>query len=90
MIAIAAMSTNRVIGNNNTLPWSYPADLQRFKKLTTSHTVVMGRKTFESIAKPLPNRHNIVLTHNTSRVASGVEVVHETETLLQKLRGGAE
>lgn len=62
--AIAAVASNGVIGNNNQLPWHLPEDLAYFKKVTTGHPVIMGRKTFESIGRPLPNRANIVLTGN--------------------------
>jgi len=60
--AIAAMSLNRVIGAGNKIPWHLPEDFQWFKKMTTGHVIVMGRKTFESIGKPLPNRETIVLS----------------------------
>src|SRR5690349_2441456 len=60
--AIAAMSLNRVIGAGNNIPWHLPEDFKWFKKMTTGHVVVMGRKTFESIGKPLPNRDTIVLS----------------------------
>ena len=59
---IVAFSEGNIIGKNNKMPWKLPADLKRFRAITTGHTVVMGRKTFESIGKPLPNRKNIVLT----------------------------
>jgi len=59
---IVAMSRNFVIGSNNRLPWDIPADLRRFKKLTTGHVVVMGRKTYESLGRLLPQRHNIILS----------------------------
>ncbi|MDD9953136.1 MAG: dihydrofolate reductase [Candidatus Woesearchaeota archaeon] len=63
MIAlIAAMTTDRVIGHQNTLPWHIPEDLKHFKETTRGKTVVMGRKTYESLGKPLPNRHNIVIS----------------------------
>ena len=62
--AIAAMSLNRVIGAGGKIPWHLPEDFKWFKKLTTGHVVIMGRKTFESIGKPLPNRINIVLTRH--------------------------
>jgi dihydrofolate reductase len=62
LIIIAALSRNRVIGNNGKLPWHISDDLKRFKRLTTGHTVLMGRRTFESLGKPLPNRRNVVLT----------------------------
>ncbi|ARU32001.1 diacylglycerol kinase [Sulfuriferula sp. AH1] len=61
---IAAMAKNRVIGIRNTLPWQLPADLQHFKKLTLGHPVIMGRKTFESIGRPLPGRLNIIISRN--------------------------
>jgi dihydrofolate reductase len=60
--AIAAMSENRVIGAGNKIPWHLPEDFKWFKKMTTGNVIVMGRKTFESIGKPLPNRETIVLT----------------------------
>src|SRR6478672_4996623 len=63
--AIAAMSLNRVIGAGNKIPWHLPEDFKWFKKMTTGHVLVMGRKTFESIGKPLPNRTTIVLTRST-------------------------
>ena len=62
MKAIAAMSLNRVIGRDGKIPWHIPEDFQWFKKMTTGHVVLMGRKTFESLGKPLPNRTNVVLT----------------------------
>ena len=61
---ICAISKNNVIGNENKLPWSIPGDLKRFKELTSNNWVVMGRKTFDSIGRPLPNRTNIVLSEN--------------------------
>jgi dihydrofolate reductase len=62
--AIAAMSLNRVIGAGNKIPWHLPEDFKWFKQLTTGHVIVMGRKTFESIGKPLPNRETIVLSRS--------------------------
>ena len=62
--AIAAMSLNRVIGRGNQIPWHLPQDFKWFKKMTTGHVIVMGRKTFESIGKPLPNRTTIVLSRS--------------------------
>lgn len=61
---IAALSENRVIGRDNALPWHIPDDLKRFRKITSGHPVIMGRKTYESIGRPLPNRLNIVLSRN--------------------------
>ena len=62
--AIAAMSENRVIGDGNKIPWHLPEDFKWFKKMTTGNVVVMGRKTFESLGKPLPNRTNVILTRH--------------------------
>jgi dihydrofolate reductase len=78
--AIAAMSLNRVIGCKNTIPWHLPEDFKWFKKMTTGHVVVMGRKTFESIGKPLPNRTTIVLTRSTEPIA-GVRTIADLEKL---------
>lgn len=73
---IAAMGENRVIGSHNQLPWHLPADLRHFKQLTIGHTIVMGRKTYESINKPLPQRKNIILTQDKSFQAPGCEILH--------------
>lgn len=73
--AIAAMSENRVIGIDNQLPWHLPADLKHFKTLTTGHPILMGRKTYESIGRPLPNRTNIIITRNADFTAPGCVVV---------------
>ncbi len=79
---VVAMARNRVIGNKGELPWHLPTDLKHFKELTTGHSVIMGRKTFESIlkrlGKPLPDRQNIVLTENRGYTAPapGCNVVH--------------
>src|SRR4051812_21271293 len=76
------MSENRVIGKDNDIPWRIPGEQKRFRKLTTGHTLIMGRKTFESIGKPLPNRHNIVISRNQEYKAAGCEVVSSlTEAL---------
>ena len=66
--AIAAMSLNRVIGAGNAIPWHLPEDFKWFKQVTMGHVIVMGRKTFESIGKPLPNRKNLVLTKHPQRL----------------------
>src|SRR5262245_11472573 len=78
--AIAAMSLNRVIGANNKIPWHLPEDFKWFKKMTTGHVLVMGRKTYESIGKPLPNRTTIVLTRS-SEPLPGVETISELTQL---------
>jgi dihydrofolate reductase len=62
---IAAMAANRVIGNNNSIPWSLPKDLRQFKEKTLGHTLIVGRKTYESLGQPLPGRRNIVVSRNT-------------------------
>lgn len=79
---IVAMSKNRVIGNNNELIWKLSSDLKRFKDLTTNNPVVMGRKTYESIGRPLPNRRNIIITRNLEYEADGCEVVSSLEEAL--------
>lgn len=73
---IAAMSRNRVIGVDGQLPWYLPEDLKFFKRMTQAKPVVMGRKTFASIGKPLPNRLNIVVTRDTAFTHPGVRVCH--------------
>lgn len=73
---IAAMAKNNVIGIKGDMPWHLPNDLKYFKRITTGHPVLMGRKTFESIGKPLPNRRNLVLTRNEDFQPKGVEVLH--------------
>ncbi|MDO8520397.1 MAG: dihydrofolate reductase [Deltaproteobacteria bacterium] len=70
------MSQNRVIGRNNQLPWQLSEDLKRFKQITMGHPIIMGRKTFESIGKPLPGRENIVVTRSPDFHADGIRVVH--------------
>jgi len=76
---IVATSKNRVIGNDNKLIWKLSSDLKRFKELTTGNPVVMGRKTFESIGKPLPNRRNIIITRNENYEVDGCEIVSSLE-----------
>ena len=75
---IAAMANNRVIGKDNDMPWHLPADLKHFKQVTLGKPVVMGRRTFESIGRPLPGRKNIVITRNPQWAHDGVEVVSST------------
>ncbi len=79
---IVAMDENRLIGSDNRLPWHLPADLALFKRTTMGKPVVMGRKTFESIGKPLPGRRNIVITRNPSFKAEGCEVVSDIDSAL--------
>jgi len=80
---IVAMDRNRVIGKENKLPWNLPNDLSYFKKMTLHHTVVMGRKTFESLRGPLSDRKNIVLTSDTEFSYEGIEVCRNTEDILE-------
>jgi dihydrofolate reductase len=72
---IVALDAQRGIGVNNTLPWRLPEDLAHFKRITSGHPIIMGRKTFDSIGRPLPNRRNIVVTRNPAWRHEGVEAV---------------
>lgn len=90
---IAALGKNRALGKGNDLLWKIPDDLRRFKRLTLGHPVVMGRKTFESIGKPLPGRTNIVVTRNEAWAQEGVPVARSLDEALAKARaaeGGEE
>ncbi len=80
---IVAMDRNRVIGKDNQLPWHLPADLKFFKKTTMGHPIVMGRKTHESIGKPLPGRENIIVTRNERYESEGCTVIHSVKELLR-------
>ena len=80
--AIAAHSKNRVIGDGNQIPWYLPADLAYFKRTTLGHCVLMGRKTFLSLGRPLPKRHNIVITRDAYFAADGVLVANSIEDAL--------
>lgn len=79
---IAAVSKNWVIGKDGKLPWRLPEDLKRFKELTTGHPIIMGRKTYESIGRPLPYRRNIVITRDMNYEAPECLVVHSVEEAL--------
>ena len=79
---IAAVADNGVIGKDNAIPWDIPADMARFKALTTGHTVIMGRKTFESIGRILPNRENIIVSATLTAV-EGAKVAHSLQHALQ-------
>jgi dihydrofolate reductase len=79
---VAAVAQNRVIGRRGALPWHLPEDLKRFKKLTTGHAVLMGRATYDSIGRPLPDRRNVVLT---SRPVNGVECYRSLQEALAAL-----
>jgi dihydrofolate reductase len=80
---IAAMDENHLIGSNNNLPWYLPADLQRVKQLTTGHAIILGRKNYESIGRPLPNRKNIVITTNPDYDAPGCVVVNSIDAAIE-------
>ena len=83
---LVAFDENRVIGKNNTLIWHLPADLKRFKALTTGHVIIMGRKTFESIGKPLPNRTTIVISRQADLQIEGAIITHSVEEAILKAK----
>ena len=87
---IVAVARNGVIGRDNKLPWHLPADLKHFKEVTMGRPVVMGRKTFESIGRPLPGRKNIVVTRNRDFVANGCEVVSSLDAAIAMCADAAE
>ena len=87
---IVAVADSGVIGRDNALPWHLPEDLKRFKRLTMGKPIVMGRKTFESIGKPLPGRQNIVITRAANYRREGVTVVHGVEEAVRAAGGAAE
>ncbi|MDO9371530.1 MAG: type 3 dihydrofolate reductase [Gammaproteobacteria bacterium] len=87
---IAAMGRNRVIGRNNTLPWRLPADMRHFRRVTMGKPVLMGRKTFESLGKPLAGRANIIITHDPAYRAPGCRVVHSVAEALAAAGAGTE
>ncbi len=80
---IAAMDKNRVIGADNQLPWHLPADMRHFRETTLGNAVIMGRKTYESIGKPLPKRDNFVLTRNEAFSAEGITVCHSVNAVIE-------
>lgn len=79
---VVAIAENHAIGKNNQLLWHLPKDLKHFKQITNGHTIIMGRKTFDSMGKPLPNRRNIVITRNQELELAGAEVVGSVEEAL--------
>jgi|TARA_R110000796_G_scaffold110615_7_gene222117 dihydrofolate reductase len=88
---IVAISSNHVIGNGNDLPWHLPTDMKHFKNTTDGHTVVMGRKCYESIPekyRPLPNRKNVIITRNEEYKAEGATVVHTIDEALELSQDG--
>lgn len=84
---IAAMDENRLIGANNDLPWRLPADLKRVKELTTGHSIILGRRNYESIGRPLPNRKNIVVSRDPGYEAPGCTVVTSLEDAFKAAEG---
>jgi dihydrofolate reductase len=87
---VVAMDRNRGIGKANQLPWRLPEDLAHFKRTTIGHTLIMGRKTFDSIGKPLPNRRNIVVTRDPSWRHEGVETANSPQQACTLAQGAAE
>jgi dihydrofolate reductase len=87
---VVAMARNHVIGRDNALPWRLPADLKNFKAVTWGKPILMGRKTFESIGKPLPGRSNLVLTRDRDWRVEGVIVVHSLDEALEHVRDAPE
>lgn len=83
---IVAMDDNHLIGKDNGLPWHLPADLTFFKKVTTGHSIIMGRKTYDSIGKPLPNRRNIVITKSVDASIEGCEVFNSIDDALDSAK----
>jgi len=79
---IATIGKNNELDKNNTLLWKLPADMERFRKITSLHTIIMGRKTFESIGRPLPNRRNIIITRDVNYKNGDVEVAHSLSEAL--------
>lgn len=87
---IAAIGKNNELGKGNTLLWHMPADMKFFRETTRGHTVIMGRKTFESLKGPLPKRKNIVITRDKAYKAEGIDVVHSLKEALQEAQGESE
>lgn len=90
IVLVVAVAANGVIGYENSMPWHLSADLRRFKKLTMGHPIIMGRKTFLSIGKPLPGRQNIVLTRDKNWQMEGVSVVHDLPSAIAEAKQGNE
>ena len=87
LTAVAAVSKNLVIGKNNSLPWNIHEDLKRFKALTSGSPIIMGRKTYESIGRPLPNRINIVLTQKGYKSSDEIKIFKNLDNLLNYCEG---
>ena len=87
---VIAFGENRGLGFDNKLPWNLPDDLKRFKEITSGHTVIMGRKTYDSIGRLLPNRKNIIITRDTSYKVEGATIVHSIEDAVKECAGEEE
>lgn len=87
---VAAIASNNVIGKENSLPWNIPEDLKRFKQMTSGHTILMGRKTFDSIGRPLPNRQNIVMTKDENFEREGIKVINDFDEALELIKESKE
>ena len=87
---IVAVSENNVIGKDNDLIWHLPRDLKHFKDTTTGHYIIMGRKTFESNGRPLPNRTNVIITRDKNYTAEGCIVVHSLEEAIKRAENDSE
>lgn len=85
-IIVAMSKKDRVIGKDNDLPWNIPEDLKHFKETTKGHPIIMGRKTFESIGRPLPKRTNIIVTRNIEYGQDGAIVVHSLEEAIEEAK----
>lgn len=80
---IVAMDKNRVIGNENKLPWHLPADLKFFKHVTMGHSIIMGRKTYDSIGSPLPGRENVIISRKKDYKAEGCKIIHSISDIVK-------
>ncbi len=87
---IAIIGAKRELGYNNKLLWQLPGDLRNFKKITSGHSVIMGRKTFESIGAPLPERTNIIITRNKNYQFPGCEIVNNVKSIINKYQDSKE
>ena len=90
LVGVVAMAANGVIGRDGGLPWRLPDDLKRFKAITMGKPLLMGRRTFESLGRPLPGRENVVLTRDKAWSADGVRVVHSLDEALAAAAGAEE
>lgn len=86
LVLVAAMASNRVIGNAGALPWHEPEDLRHFKAVTTGHAVIMGRKTWQALGRPLPKRRNLVVSRDAALIAPGAEVFTDVSAAIAAAR----